>query len=89
MRKVSIVTQSSRGQIAIPAGIRAALNLQDGTKYAVYTSGDAIILKPISIPTEEDFRKIMAEARIAAEEVCLPTEAIDSAIKEVRERKRK
>lgn len=88
MSDISIVTQSSRGQIAIPANIRSRMNLQEGTRFAVYTTGDVIMLKKLEIPTENDFITVMKEAQSAAEEAGLKEEDISAAIKSVRSRKR-
>jgi AbrB family looped-hinge helix DNA binding protein len=83
-----IVTQSSRGQIALPVSIRSEMKLEEGTKFAVYASDGFIVLKPIRLPEERDFKEVMAKAKVAAQESGLNASDIDDAIKEVRRKKR-
>jgi AbrB family looped-hinge helix DNA binding protein len=45
---------SSKGQIVIPQGIRDALSAIEGTLFAVVHSGEAIVLKKISTPSQEE-----------------------------------
>ncbi len=59
---VQVLSVSSKGQIALPVDIRKNLSIDAGTKLAVYTSGDTIILKVINIPSADDFKVSFEEA---------------------------
>ena len=43
-----IVTSTIKGQIVIPAKIRAKFNIKKGTQINVYDDGDKIIVEPIT-----------------------------------------
>lgn len=85
---VEVVTMSSKGQIALPVDIRKHMGLGSGMKLAVYSSGDVIMLKPIYIPTEEDFRERLNEAETWAASVGYTEEDVGDIIASVRKKKR-
>lgn len=85
---VEVVTMSSKGQIALPVDIRKHMGLGSGMKLAVYSSGDVIMLKPIYIPTEEDFRARLDEAETWAASVGYTEEDVGDIIASVRKKKR-
>lgn len=41
-------TLSSKGQIVIPAELRAALHIKPGMRFAVLREGNAILLRPVN-----------------------------------------
>ncbi len=43
-----IVTSTIKGQIVIPADIRAKFNIRKGTRVCVYDEGDRIIIEPVA-----------------------------------------
>ena len=45
---MSIVTSTIKGQIVIPAEIRARFEIKKGTRVNVYDDGDRIIVEPIA-----------------------------------------
>ncbi|MEK6937721.1 MAG: AbrB/MazE/SpoVT family DNA-binding domain-containing protein [Nanoarchaeota archaeon] len=51
---VETIKMSSKGQIVIPQTIRDALSAIEGTLFAVVHSGEAIILKKISTPSQDE-----------------------------------
>jgi len=51
---IETIKMSSKGQIVIPQGIRDALSAIEGTIFAVVHSGEAIILKKITTPSQEE-----------------------------------
>ncbi len=59
---IDVLTVSSKGQIVLPAEMRKRLSIGSGTKLAAYASGDVIMLKPITMPTERDFSEKLDEA---------------------------
>lgn len=56
-----VLTVSSKGQIAIPVAIRNRMSIGKGDKLIAYTSGDAIMLKTINMPTTEELSSSMSE----------------------------
>lgn len=85
---INVLTMSSKGQLVIPAEIRKKLSIESGDKLAVYASDDVIMLKPIRMPTVEDFMKSMDEARDWAASVGYQESDINDIIKEIRQKKR-
>ena len=59
MSQVTITTTSPKGQVVIPQEIRERLKIKEGTKFAVYGSGDTIVFKRLEIPTAKDFEKVV------------------------------
>ncbi len=53
---------SSRGQVAIPADIRAQLGLNEGTKILFFTEDDTLIMKKVSAETFAQITKPLKEA---------------------------
>ena len=58
-----IIKVTSKGQIAIPVGIRKELSIESGDSLIAYVYGDTLMLKVLKIPSEEDFRKTMDAAQ--------------------------
>lgn len=85
---IDVITISSKGQIVIPSEMRSKLSLDNGDKLAAYCTNDAIVLKPIKLPTEDDFEQDFLEAQEWARSVGYKPEDVDTIIKEVRARKR-
>ena len=86
---VDVVTVSSKGQIVLPAEMRSSFSLASGDKLAIYATDDAILLKPLKLPSPEDFSRWMAEAQEWAASVGCKEEDIADVVKSVRKRKRK
>jgi len=59
---------SSKGQFVIPENVRKMLGLRAGSKLALFTDGEHILLKPIPAPDVSAFRKMAEEATKVAEE---------------------
>ncbi len=85
---IQVITVSSKGQIAIPSDMRKGLSIDSGTKLAAYTDGDFIVLKPLKVPSLEEFRSALDRAASWAQETGLKEEDVDSIVKESRRRKR-
>ena len=85
---VNVLTVSSKGQVVLPAEIRKKLSIGSGAKLAAYASGDVIMLKPITIPSEKDFAERLDEAREWAASVGYQESDVNDIIKEVRRKKR-
>jgi bifunctional DNA-binding transcriptional regulator/antitoxin component of YhaV-PrlF toxin-antitoxin module len=48
---------TAKGQIVIPFDIRKETNVGEGTVFAVFGSGDTIMLKKVYKPTKEEMKK--------------------------------
>jgi len=83
-----VLTVSSKGQIALPVGMRRSLSIETGDKLVAYTSGDVIMLKVLKLPTVEECKAALDEAQQWAASVGYQEEDVNSIIKEVRKRKR-
>ena len=85
---VEVLTVSSKGQISIPLEIRKKMSIARGDKMAVYASDDVIMLKPIKIPSEDDFEQLLDEAQEWAASVGYQESDVNDIIKSVRRKKR-
>ena len=85
---IDVISMSSKGQVVLPKKIRDEMTLESGTKFAVFTDGKNIYLKPIKIPSLEEFNAMMDESQKWAEEVGLTEDDITDAIREVRRKHR-
>ena len=81
---VDVLTVSTKGQIVLPAPIRKALSIKSGDRLAAYAIGDTVMLKPVKVPTEDDFKSWLDEAQVWAEGAGLTPDDVGSAIAEVR-----
>ena len=61
MSEVELTQMTSKGQIVIPVDIRREINAIEGTTFAVFGTGDTIVLKKIQKPKKEDFEKSWAK----------------------------
>ncbi len=66
-RVIEIGTISSRGQIAIPASIRAELELGEGEKVLFILEGDTLIVKKVM--TEKTWAEITRSLREAPKKI--------------------
>lgn len=58
-----ITRLSSKGQLVIPGSVRMLMGLRAGTKFAIFTDGGHILLKPISAPAISAFSKLALKAQ--------------------------
>lgn len=85
---VEVLSVSSKGQVVLPMEMRKKLSIDNGSKLAAYSVGDMIMLKPISIPTEQDFRESLDEAVAWAKEVGYEQEDVNDIVKSYRKANR-
>ncbi len=85
---MQIVSVSSKGQIAIPVSYRKELSLNEGSKLAIFSDGENIILKPIALPSEESLLSALADMREYAKNAGLDDDNVKDAIKASREERR-
>ena len=85
---MQIVSVSSKGQIAIPVSYRKELSLNEGSKLAIFSDGENIILKPIALPSEESLLSALADMREYAKNAGLNDDNVKDTIKASREKRR-
>ena len=85
---IEVITVSTKGQIALPAEIRKRMSINQGDKFAVYDAGDTILLKRLSVPTEEEFKQWLEAASEWATSTVLTEAQVSDIIKEYRAEKR-
>ena len=66
MPVLEITSMSTRGQIVLPLRVRNDANLKSGTKFAVMTDGENILLKPIETPKMAVFKSLLKRSRALA-----------------------
>lgn len=57
MSNIELTHMTSKGQVVIPFEIRKEVNASEGSVFAVFGSGDTILLKKIQKPTPEQLKK--------------------------------
>lgn len=83
-----ILTVSSKGQISLPVSIRNLLSIETGDKLVAYTSGDVIMLKPLKLPSAEEFEASLDKAQKWAKSVGYNEGDINNIVKSARKKKR-
>jgi AbrB family looped-hinge helix DNA binding protein len=58
---------SSKGQVVIPEEVREKLGFCPGTQFEVLGSRGTIVLRPLSVPSQEEFDRIVAESEDESE----------------------
>jgi len=76
---------SSRGQVAIPAGIREQLGLDEGSKVLFFTEDDTLLIKKVSLQT---FAQITKPLKLAAKKARMKEEDVPDIIHRFRKSKR-
>lgn len=85
---VDVLTVSSKGQVVLPAEVRRKMSISAGDKLASYVTDDMIVLKRIELPTFEQFRAQLDEAKSWAASVGYTEEDVNDIVKSVRKKKR-
>ena len=84
---VDVLSVSSKGQVVLPVEMRKKLSIGAGAKLAAYALGDMIMLKPIDIPTESDFKRSLDEAAAWAKDAGYEESDVNNIIKSYRKSK--
>ena len=63
---------SSRGQVAIPAGIREQLGLDEGSKVLFFTEDDTLLMKKVNTESFAELTKPLREAKKKIREEDVP-----------------
>jgi len=85
MDKIEVTSMSSRGQVVIPFDIREELGLKEGEKFVVVGEDDTVVLKKITMPSFQNFDKLIKKTQAFAKEKGLKQEDVKQAIKRARE----
>ena len=89
MTTFEITSVSSKGQVVIPGPIRAALGIKPGTKLAVITDGENVLLKLIEAPKLSAFQDLVAESRALARKRGLAKGDVKRIVRKVRDASRR
>ena len=84
MPVLEITSMSTKGQIVLPLRVRNDANLKSGTKFAVMTDGENILLKPIETPKMAVFKSLLKRSRALAKESGIGQSDLKMIIKKAR-----
>ena len=84
MPVLEITSMSTRGQIVLPLRVRNDANLKSGTKFAVMTDGENILLKPIETPKMAVFKSLLKRSRALAKKSGIGQSDLKMIIKKAR-----
>lgn len=84
MESLEVTSMSSRGQVVIPFNIREQLGLRKGEKFIVIGEEDTVVLKKITMPSFQNFDKLLQKSMLFAKEKGLTKEDVEGAIKRAR-----
>lgn len=84
MATLEVTSLSTKGQIVIPREIREKLGLEPGTKLIVIQEGDNILLKPITLPKKEQFKKLISLGDEVRDKLDLTEDDVKRAIEKAR-----
>ena len=84
MEKLEVTSMSSRGQVVIPLDIREQLGLREGEKFVVVGEDDTVVLKKITMPSFENFDKLLQKTMRFAKEKGVTKKDVEDAIKRTR-----
>lgn len=76
---------SSRGQVAIPSGIRSQLGLNEGAKVLFFTEDDILLIKKV---TEQSFAQITRPLKIAAKKAGMKESDVLDIVHRFRQKKK-
>ena len=88
MPALEITSMSTKGQIVLPLRVRNDANLKSGTKFAVMTDGENILLKPIETPKMEVFKSLLKRSRALVKESGIGQKELKTIIKKARNENR-
>ncbi len=86
MPQLEITSMSSRGQVVIPNDIRKRMNLEEGSKFMIFSDGINLMLKPVITKGAEEFERMAKEMRLYAKRTGLKKDDVKTAIRKVRSR---
>lgn len=84
MDTFAITTMTTKGQVVIPQGVREALGIATGAKFAVVGEGDTIILKRLEMPSVHTLKTLLAKSRSASRRAGLKKSDVAKAVKAAR-----
>ena len=84
MNTLDVTCVSAKGQVVIPGRIRSSLGIKCGTRLAVLTDGENILMKPMEAPKLAAFEQLIAESRAMARRAGMKRSDVADAVKKVR-----
>ena len=81
---IQVLSLSSKGQIVLPMAMRRSLELKTGSKLAAYVENGCILIKPIVMPTKNDFKNALKKTQEWAKSVDFTEDDLESVLKEIR-----
>ena len=88
MPALEITSMSTKGQIVLPLRVRNDANLKSGTKFAVMTDGENILLKPIETPKMKVFKSLLKRSRALVKDSGIGQNELNTIIKKARNENR-
>ena len=88
MSDVEFAKASSKGQVVIPQSIREKLGIEEGTPFAVWSSGNQILFKKMDLPHKKSWEELAAPFRKIAKERKLTFDDVEMAIRKARSAKK-
>ena len=85
MSEVVLTKMSSKGQVVIPKALRELLDIREGDVFAMFGHDDTIILKRVSMPSEEEFQELLRWGTDYAKRKGITRDDVQKAIDEIRE----
>ena len=90
--EIEITKITSKGQIVIPQDIREKVDIEEGEKFFVFTSGDSIVLKRTkdfkAAKSMEEFERVFKSAWKTAKSRAITKKDVEKEIKAVRTNKK-
>ena len=84
MNQIQVTSVSSKGQIVIPNSIRETMGISMGTKLIMFTDGENLLLKPIQVPSFEEFKMLVKESKMVLSKTGFRKINLQNLIKKVR-----
>lgn len=86
---VNIITVSGKGQVVLPMEMRKKLGITEGGALAAFATDKVIVLKPVGMPTPEEFSGWLKDAQAWAKKAGYKDMDVAKAVKSVRKGKKK
>ena len=81
VKQPPVATMSSKGQIVIPLEVRQSAGVQEGSRFVVFAAKNAILLKPLELPSAENAFEEFSRLNFArAKELGLKESDVESII---------
>ena len=85
---VEVITVSGKGQVVLPMEMRKKLGITEGGALAAFATDKVIVLKPVEMPTPEEFSAWLKEAQAWAKKAGYKEVDVAKTVKSVRRGKK-